>query len=169
MEIVLSGVEITLNEVQTSNEWVRGILNLTNKDVGHQFPTYVTPRVVMEAVQLDGLKNHIPETRYEQLIARKVSVDLARELFDTRLAPGQMASLDYQAPLHPKAKSILFRIQVEPDSFYRDFYRAKLNNGSSNKGAEFLRLALRNAETSVFTLFRKEIPLNKNRGSQPDS
>lgn len=157
--MVLSGVEITLNEVKTINGGVNGNLTLTNTGVGHRFPTYVTPRVVMEAVQLDSYKEPISETRQEWVVVRQVSLDLSQELFDTRLAPGETASLDYQARLNPNAESILFRIQVEPDTFYRDFYRATLSSGSSNKGAETLQIALRNAEASVYTLFRKEIPL----------
>ncbi len=161
---VLSGVKISLDGVETNNDRVSGILSLTSTEVGHRFPTYVTPRVVMEAIQLDSLNQQIPVTRQEQIVARQVSLDLSRELFDTRLAPGETARLDYQAPLHPDTQSILFRIQIEPDTFYRDFYRATLNSGSSDKGAETLRLALQNAEASVYTLFRREIPLELNSG-----
>ncbi len=159
---VLSGVRISLDGVETNNDRVSGILSLTSTEVGHQFPTYVTPRVVMEAIQLDSLNQPISVTRQEQIVARQVSLDLSRELFDTRLAPGETIRLEYQAPRHPETQSILFRVQVEPDTFYRDFYRATLNSGSSDKGAETLRLALQNAEASVYTLFRRKIPLELN-------
>ena len=159
---VQSGVEIALREVMADNDRVSGILTLTNTGTGHRFPTYVSPRVVMEVSQLDILGQPISETLRQQIIARQVTLDLSRELLDTRLAPGQMARLDYQAPLHRDAKSILFRIQVEPDNFYRDFYLAILESGSSYKGAETLRLALKKAETSAYSLFRRQIPLGRN-------
>ncbi len=104
---VLSGVKISLDGVETNNDRVSGILSLTSTEVGHRFPTYVTPRVVMEAIQLDSLNQQIPVTRQEQIVARQVSLDLSQELFDTRLAPGETARLDYQAPLHPDTQSIL--------------------------------------------------------------
>ncbi len=132
---VLSGVAIALEQVTTDDGRVSGVLTLSNKGVGHQFPTYVTPRVVMEAYQLDGDGQSIPETRRERIIARQVSLDLSQELFDTRLAPGQTARLIYEATQHPQARAILFRIQVEPDNFYREFYQATLENGSSLSGA----------------------------------
>ena len=159
---VQSGVEIAVDRIVITHKGINGTLTLTNTDTGHRFPTYVTPRVVMEAVQLDKAENPIPETRREQIIARQVTLDLSQELFDTRLAPGETARLEYQAPMHPQAGSILFRIQVEPDTFYRDFYRAILDSDSSDKGAETLRLALRNAEASVYTLFRRKVLLARN-------
>ncbi len=162
---VQSGVGITLNEVVTGNNRISGVLTLTNTGVGHRFPTYVTPRVVLEAFQQDAGGQLIAGTRQEQVVARQVSLDLSRELFDTRLAPGQSARLDYQAPPHPRARSLLFRIQVEHDTFYRDFYRATLENGFSNKGTETLRLALQNAEASVYVLFRREVELDE--GNRP--
>ncbi len=158
-ETVMSGVEIALNPIKAKDHKIYGVLTLSNTAVGHQFPTYVTPRVVMEAYQLNGDGLPIPKTRQEQIIARKVSLDLSRELFDTRLAPGQTARLIYEAPQHPQAQAILFRIQVEPDAFYRDFYQTILDSGSSLKGATTLRGALHNAEASIYTLFHREIPL----------
>ena len=80
-------------------------------------------------------------------------------MFDTRLAPGQTARLIYEVPRHAETESILFRIQVEPDSFYRDFYQATLENSSSLSGATTLRDALHNAEASIYTLYHQEIPL----------
>ncbi len=156
---VLSGVEIALEQVKTDDARLSGVLTLSNTGVGHQFPTYVTPRVVMEAYQLDGGGQPIPETRLERIIARQVSLDLSQELFDTRLAPGQTARLIYEATRHPRARAILFRIQVQPDNFYREFYQATLENDSNLSGATTLRDALRNAEASLYTLYHQEVPL----------
>ena len=157
---VLSGVEITLDQNKTTDGTL-GALTLTNTGTGHRFPTYVTPRVVMEAVQLNESGEPVAETLREQVIARQVALDLSRELFDTRLAPGESARLAYDVPLQPEAGAVRFRIRVEPDAFYRDFYQATLDNGFSDQGAETLRLALRNAEASVYTLFNEEIPINR--------
>lgn len=156
---VLSGVEITLDRIVTGGATLSARLTLSNSGVGHRFPTYVTPRVVLEAVQLDRAGAPLPQTRQARIIARQVSLDLSRELFDTRLAPGESSNLDYRLAKAGNAGALRLRIQVEPDLFYRDFYRAILASGAAGKGAEMLRQALRVAETSAYTLFQREISL----------
>lgn len=156
---VLSGVEITLDRMAISGASITARLTLSNSGVGHHFPTYVTPRVLLEAVQLDHADTPIPHTRQERIIARQVSLNLSEELFDTRLAPGESSSLDYRLPRDGRAGTLRLRIQVEPDLFYRDFYRAVLSSGAEGKGAGMLRRALRAAETSAYTLYQREIPL----------
>ncbi len=156
---VLSGVEITLDRLTTSGAILSARLTLTNSGVGHRFPTYVTPRAVLEAVQLDRTGAPIPHTRQERIIARQVSLDLSEELFDTRLAPGESNSLDYRLPKDGEAGALRPRVQVEPDLFYRNFYRAVLGNDAEGKGTGMLRHALRAAEASAYTLFQREIPL----------
>ncbi|WP_275099694.1 multiheme c-type cytochrome [Sedimenticola hydrogenitrophicus] len=158
-DTVLSGVEIGLDGVTATGPTLSARLNLTNSGVGHHFPTYVTPRVVMEAVQLDADGTLLPQTREERIIARQVSMDLSEELSDTRLAPGESISLDYRQPRDPQAGSLRLRIRVEPDRFYRDFYQAMLDNGWAGKGSGLLRRALDAADASVFTLFERDIPL----------
>ncbi|WP_305792772.1 multiheme c-type cytochrome [Sedimenticola hydrogenitrophicus] len=158
-DTVLSGVEIGLDGVTATGPTLSARLSLTNSGVGHHFPTYVTPRVVMEAVQLDADGTLLPQTREERIIARQVSMDLSEELSDTRLAPGGSITLDYRQPRDPQAGSLRLRIRVEPDRFYRDFYQAMLDNGWAGKGSGLLRRALDAADASVFTLFEREIPL----------
>lgn len=156
---VLSGVEIDLDGLTTTGPTLAARLTLTNSGVGHRFPTYVTPRVVMESVQLDSGGAPIPDTRQQRIIARQVSMDLSQELSDTRLAPGGKAMLDYQAKRHQQAAFLYLRIWVEPDRFYRDFYQAMLDNGWTDQGAGQLRRALDAANASVYNLFQKTIPL----------
>ncbi len=156
----LSGVKIELHKVITSSKSISGILTMTNTKVGHQFPTYVTPRVIMSAHQQDEKKQQLPGTRQEVVVARQVSLDLSEELFDTRLAPGQTARLRYEAFLHPRTKSLLFQIRVEPDYFYTNFYRKTLASYPNLKGIEKLQEALRNAEASNYILFISEIAID---------
>jgi hypothetical protein len=158
-DTVLSGVKIGLDGVTTTGPTLSARLSLTNSGVGHHFPTYVTPRVVMEAVQLDQAGAPIQQTRQERIIARQVSMDLSEELSDTRLAPGESIRLDYRQPRDPQAGFLRLRIRIEPDRFYRDFYQAMLDNGWTDKGTELLRRALDAAEASAFTLFERDIPL----------
>ena len=46
----------------------------------------------------------------------------------------QTARLINQAPRHSQAQTILFRIQVEPDSFYRGVYQITLESNSNLRG-----------------------------------
>lgn len=156
---VLTGVEINLDGITTTGPALAARLTLTNSGVGHYFPTYVTPLVVMESVQLDSGGAPIPDTRQQRIIARQVSMDLSKELSDSRLAPGETARLDYRAPRHPRAVSLRLAIQVEPDRFYRDFYQAMLDNGWTDRGADQLHQALNAANTSVYSLFQEILPL----------
>ena len=74
-------------------------LTLRNRGAGHKLPTYVTPRLVVSGETLDSEGQAIPGSRREAVIARAVTLDLSRELFDTRLAPGQSAVFRYPRSL----------------------------------------------------------------------
>jgi hypothetical protein len=74
---------------------------LTNTGIGHAFPTYVTPKVVMHAVLLDEMGNPVTDTAVEREIRRRVESDGAewRELSDIRLTPGKTATLFLTMPI----------------------------------------------------------------------
>jgi hypothetical protein len=91
--MVLSGVTIKWDHEDLTQERITGQLVLTNQATGRFFPTYVTPRVVLEAVQLDCYTKPIDQTRQTSIVAREVSLDLSREYSDTRLPPGASARL----------------------------------------------------------------------------
>src|SRR5438874_9948814 len=77
-------------------EIVSVTLTVESTRVGHAFPTYVTPRVVLSAELVDQAGEVIAGSRQEKVIAREVTLDLAREVGDTRLMPGAKAVLRYQ-------------------------------------------------------------------------
>lgn len=137
---------------------VRAELTLANTGVGHAFPTYVTPRVIVEIGQADGEGNPIAATLESHRIARDVSLDLATELADTRLMPDESRRYRYQRPRDPTAQGVFFRIRVQPDAFYAEFYRAVWDDPDYAPGQEALREALRQAEASPYVLFRQYRP-----------
>ena len=63
-------------------------LRIASTAVGHAFPTYVTPRVVAAIEVVDAAGRAVEGSRVETVIGREVSLDLSRELSDTRLSPG---------------------------------------------------------------------------------
>src|SRR5439155_774342 len=58
-------------------------LTVRSVRVGHAFPTYVTPKVVLRAELVDATGAVIEGSREERVIAREIALDLSREISDT--------------------------------------------------------------------------------------
>jgi hypothetical protein len=134
-------------------------LEVHNARVGHVFPTYVTPRVVLrgELVGLDG--EVVAGSRQEQVIAREVTVDVAREVFDTRLAPGQRASFTYRGRADRPGLRARLSVVVYPDEFYTRFFETLLEQGAGQGEAQ-IREALAATRRSAFTVFARDVRLD---------
>jgi hypothetical protein len=126
--------------------------------VGHAFPTYVTPRVLLRIEVIDAEGRLVAGTRTERIIAREVALDLSREYFDTRLRPGEAATLAYRPRLDAAGLRARFTVVVEPDAFYVRFFDALLRQGAG-RGEAQIREALEAARHSPFILFTRDIPL----------
>ena len=160
-EMVRSGLTITARADAPRyrpGDWASLMLTLTSTRVGHAFPTYVTPRVIMRVELLDRAGRLVSGTRIEKVIAREVSLDLSREFFDTRLRPGQSATLAFRPRLDEAGLRARFSVVVEPDAFYERFFGVLLRQGAGQGEAQ-IREALEAARRSPFTLFSEEIPL----------
>lgn len=158
-EMVSSGVTIVGSPPRIEEDSVSAALTVRNSGTGHYFPTYVTPRIVAEIVQTDTSGRTISSSRQEYAIGRQVALDLSREIADTRLAPDAEARLDYHQPLHPRARTLAYRVRVEPDNFYTGFYRSLLANGAG-RGEKLIRQALAESLASHFVLFEDTRPLH---------
>ena len=157
-EMVRGGVTIDALPPRVEAGTVRAALTLRNTGTGHHFPTYVTPKVVVEIFQEDQARRAVAGTRREFLIGRQVALDLSHEIADTRLAAGAEAALDYAVPRHRRAANLVYRISVEPDAFYTEFYRSLIADGVG-KGEAMIRQALADSLASHFTLFEERRPL----------
>jgi len=151
--MVRAGLVIEVSAVSIADGGVAAELSVANRGVGHAFPTYVTPRVVVEIGQEDRRGKTLSATVERHLIARDVSLDLTTEIADTRLMPDEARRYGYRRPLDARATAMFFRITVDPDAFYARFYRATLLDPDFRKGRAAIRAALRQAESSSFTLF----------------
>ena len=134
-------------------------LRLRSTRVGHAFPTYVTPKVVLSAELLGPDGRVITGSRAEKVIAREVELDLSRELSDTRLLPGQSASLVYRRRVESAGIRARVTVTVYPDAFYTRFFETLLQQGAG-KGEAQIREALAASRRSPFTVFEKELPLS---------
>ena len=133
-------------------------LTVESTRVGHAFPTYVTPRVVLSAELLDQAGQVIAGSRQEKVIAREVTLDLAREIADTRLMPGAKAVLHYRRRVDRAGLRARLSVVVYPDEFYTRFFERLLEQGAG-RGEAQIREALAATRRSLFTVFEREIPL----------
>ena len=134
---------------------VAATLRVENTNVGHAFPTYVTPLVVLRAELLDANGRPIAGSREEHIIGRQIELDLSKELTDTRLLPGERAELRYRRPLMPAARA-RFSVVVYPDAFYTAFFETLLRQGAG-RGAADIEAALAATRRSWFTIFVEDI------------
>src|SRR5256884_1420945 len=133
-------------------------LTVASPRIGHAFPTYVTPRVVMSAELVDQAGEVVAGSREERVIAREVTLDLEREIADTRLMPGKKAALHYRRRVDRAGLRARLRVVVYPDEFYTRFFESLLEQGAG-RGEAQIRDALAATRRSPFTVFEREMPL----------
>jgi hypothetical protein len=162
-EMVKSGVTIDLSTGKPryqSGETLQAVLRITNSGVGHHFPTYITPRVVVRFALLGHDGQPLPDTQKEAVIGREVPLDLSREVFDTRLPPGETFSINYQEQISAPGLTLRVTVTVEPDYFYRKFFRSILDGGQVAKGHHQIQEALKRTEESPFVIFTQDVSLS---------
>jgi hypothetical protein len=160
-EMVKSGVEISLKTDRPRyrvGEEVQATLTIASTRVGHYFPTYVTPRVVVRAGMLDAQGQLVPGSREERAIGREVPLDLSREIADTRIAPGGRFALPYRRRLDRPGLALQVIVTVYPDHFYTGFFEALLGSGAGAATAQ-IREALETTRRSSFVIFKRDVPL----------
>jgi nitrate/TMAO reductase-like tetraheme cytochrome c subunit len=132
--------------------------DLTNSDVGHAFPTYVTPKVVMHAVALDAEGEQQPDTAVSYVIQRTVGFTEGRwvEHSDTRLLPGETASLELP---WQNSDRIRMWLEVHPDDYYDHQVYAQLlgNLPAEGAAARLIAKADSQANASRYRLFETEL------------
>jgi hypothetical protein len=161
-DMVRSGLTITASADAAGyqlGETATVTLGVESTRVGHAFPTYVTPRVVLRGELLDSRGGVVPGSREARVIAREIELDLSREFSDTRLRPGQRAELVYRRRVHEEGLRVRVSVVVEPDAFYVRFFEVLLAQGAG-RGESQIREALAAARRSPFTVFVQEISLD---------
>jgi cytochrome c554/c'-like protein len=161
-EMVKSGVEVDLSlnkQTYEVGDKLEGTLTLTNRRVGHYFPTYVTPKVVLRIELLGANGDVIFGSVKQEIVGRRVSLDLAREIADTRIPPMDKRTFNYSANVDRTGLKLHAVVIIYPDDFYARFYEAKLASQLSTVERQRLSQALIDTRTSVYKLFEREIPL----------
>jgi hypothetical protein len=160
-DMVKSGVEIELTlaprEHRPGGE-VRATLSVRSVRVGHFFPTYVTPRVIARMELADEEGRAVEGSAEERAIGREVTLDLTRELADTRIPPGGRFDFDYRRRVDRARRRLRATVTVFPDHFYTGFFEALLA-GDAGAGTEQIRTALAETRRSPFVIFAREVSI----------
>lgn len=159
-DMVKGGVTIDV-ESNAGADGVDSKLRITNSGAGHYFPTYVTPLVVIKGFLTGAGGKILKGTLKEAVIGRKVTLDLSRELFDTRVPPFKSREFDYGVKRSVKAERLVFEVWVFPDEFYGRFFESAVNRRDPYMSRKELKEALKNASGSSYLLFKREVPLKE--------
>ncbi|HEY7437074.1 MAG TPA: multiheme c-type cytochrome [Methylomirabilota bacterium] len=160
-EMVKSGVRVSLaldRARYRPGQRLRATVTVASVNVGHYFPTYVTPQVVVRAVLLGTDGQPIAATAQEGIIGRQAPLDLSREIADTRIPPGGRFVLRYDRGLERPGLALRVTVTVYPDHFYTGFFAALLETGGGAGEAD-LREALDATRRSPFEIFARDVPL----------
>lgn len=137
---------------------VSGRLTIRNVGAGHDFPTYVTPKVIVEMFQVDAGGHRLGDTLQTYTIGRQVPLDLSREIADTRIAPGRQAVFTYTRARATGAVALVYRVRVEPDAFYTGLFAALLRGSLKPAVRVMIRKALADSRESHFDLYQQRFP-----------
>lgn len=157
-EIVAQGVTIT-GALDEAGGWfspVQAELRLENTGTGHRLPTYSTPEIKLFLVQVDAQGAPLEGTERQGSIHRRITPNLKKELYDTRLMPGEHLTLPYATRRHSDAVALQARVEVWPDEAYRRFYAIKLRHPENYPNGEAqMRQALQNSIDSRYVLWEE--------------
>ena len=148
-----SGVTITLDRISGN----RITLRIINTGTGHYFPTYVTPKIVVQLEQLDADGMRVDGGMSEGTIGRVVQGTAAGwvEHSDTRIPPD--SAFEVTASLLPGTHSIRGRVTVFPDGFYDAMFAGLLAGPLSDTSRALLTKARQITGSSSYRIFDKTV------------
>ncbi len=155
-EMVKKGLKFELSERAG-----QAVFAITSTWIGHAFPTYVTPQIIVRAEALDAAGKSLQTWQWE--IVREVYYNNGwQEKRDTRLMPGERR--EFVAEGIPEgAINIRYHVQVIPDHFYKGVYESLLSDSMQPVAAQHIRQAVRDAEGNDYLLYEKELKLTSSR------
>lgn len=158
-ETVRAAVDVEFVPQSLAGEGVSAALVLRNRDVGHRFPSYVTPRIFLAVWQEDAAGDEIAGSRLESTLGREIDFREREERFDTRVAPGESATLDYRRPRAAGAAALVGRVTVDPDHHYRGVFASLVERLKDPEAQRRIAEAHRRATVSSYVLAEQRLPL----------
>jgi len=150
-DMVANGLrrELEVKRLDASSLAVQAIISAPG--VGHFFPTYVVPKVTVSLHLRDATGTR---EIARHMIGRMVSVDMDRELSDTRIPPGGRATVSAQVKAPPGEYHVEMHIEVAPAEHYARMFQSMLdrNPHMAPDTRSILRVALREAQAATYRL-----------------
>lgn len=166
-EMVRGAVDVELRSVAVEGGALRAELALHSREVGHAFPTYVTPRVFLALWQEDAAGREIAGTREEDVVGREIDFSSWEEVFDTRIAPGGSHVLAYAGPRRPGAVALAAQVRVDPDFHYRDVFASLFETYETPAALARIDEAHRHTLDSAYVLREIRHPLGASTQERP--
>ncbi|MDT8375531.1 MAG: multiheme c-type cytochrome [Mariprofundaceae bacterium] len=134
------------------------LLTIHSRWIGHAFPTYVTPKVVVVAEALDRNDKRLHVWQWE--IIREVYYDDGwQEKRDTRLMPDE--TRHYEASDAPEGtRQINYQVKVIPDYFYKGVYEGLLEGQMEPDAKTLIEQAAKQADANDYMLFEGAVSLD---------
>lgn len=172
-DMVRAAVAVELADVRGAGRSAWAELRITNRDVGHRFPTYTTPRVFAALWQADAQGREIEGIRVEAVIARQIDFSTSpwQESFDTRVAPDETLVVPYQVVPASPAVQLVGRVTVDPDHHYRGVFASLLGELESEEARDRIAQAARDVAESAFLLAERTLSIGPAgaRGEAPEA
>jgi len=162
-DMVKQGVTVRLSLEKARyqvGEQLRAEITLANVGVGHYAPTYVTPKIIVRFELVDADGKLVENSAHEERIGREVTLDLARELFDTRIAPGESRTVRYVRGVDQAGLTLRASVVVVPDDFYIQFYEATAPKTKTKEAKALLEQAMREGRARSFPLFTEDVTVS---------
>ena len=166
-EMVRAAVEVELGVPAVEEDRLRAALALHSRDVGHAFPTYVTPRVFLAVWQEDSAGHEIAGTRVQDVVGREIDFASWKEVFDTRIPPGGSHVLRYDEVRRPNATGLVGQVLVDPDFHYRGVFASLLETYEAPEARGRIEEAHRRTLGSGYVLSELRRPLAERPRGDP--
>ena len=132
-----------------------GELRIKSIWIGHAFPTYVTPKVVIEAEATDE-KGHSLKTWQWNIVREVEFTGSWQEIRDERLMPGE--SRTFRPDILPAGtQKLAYSVRVLPDEFYKCVYRGLLSSALTPLARNRIQAALEHADANDYVLYEGEL------------
>ncbi len=152
-EMVKKGLTFSLRQQKNS-----ATLNMESTWIGHAFPTYVTPQIIVEAEAFSAEGKTVQHQRWE--IVREVAYQNGwKELRDTRLMPGETRQFEIKA-LPDNTSTVRYRVRVIPDHFYKGIYQSLLSDELTAVARSHIRQADQQAAKNDYLLYEQVITIS---------
>ena len=140
-------------------------LQITSKHIGHAFPTYVTPKVTIQAKALDKQGKVLQTWQWDMVREVFFAEEGWQEKKDTRLMPSETRMFTV-SKLHQQAVRVLFEVMVIPDQFYKGVYQSLLLDKPEGDAKGLIQQALQQAEQNDYLLYAGHVEVMSATHSQ---